>query len=100
MACFNVSVTHGIGREAALARMRPFLDALRRDYAHEISDIQGKWHDNKIDFTFTARGLQVQGTLAVEEDAVHVSGPLQLAVLIFRNRIEATIRRELEKLLR
>jgi len=94
-----VSVTHKIGREAALARMRPFLDAISRDYAHEISDLQSHWHDYRIDFIFTARGLQVQGTIVVEEDAVYVSGPSQLAVLLFRDRIESTIQQELEKLL-
>ena len=99
MPAFNVSVTHGIGRAAALSRLRKFLDDIRDTYAHELSDVRGDWDDNRLQFAFAARGLPVQGTLIVEEDAVHVSGPLQLGTVLFRSRIEETIRQELVQLL-
>lgn len=100
MAGFSVSVPHGIGRKAAIARLRLFLDGIRRNYAHEVTDVRRRWHGNRLEFAFAASGLQVQGTLVVEEEAVHISGPPQLAVLLFRDRIEETIQQELAKLLR
>jgi len=99
MAGFNVSVPHHIGREAALSRVQRFLDDVRQNYAAHVSDVRGQWHENRLEFGFSATGLPVQGTLVVEDHAVHVSGPLPLAAMFFRGKIEQTIRQELEKLL-
>ncbi|MEX2173102.1 MAG: polyhydroxyalkanoic acid system family protein [Pirellulaceae bacterium] len=99
MAGLNVSVPHGLGREAALTRVRSFLDGVQRDYAGEVSDVRGQWNENQLDFGFAARGFPIQGSLVVDDGAVHVSGPLPFAALLFRGKIEQTIRSELEKLL-
>jgi hypothetical protein len=99
VAAFDISIPHRLGREAALARVQRFLEDLRQSYSHEISDLCGQWDDNQLDFSFAARGLTVQGRLVVEESFVRVAGPLPLAALFFRGRIEQTIRQELEKLL-
>ena len=76
-----------------------FLDDMRQNYAAYISDVHGKWSENRLDFGLSATGLPVQGTLVVEDNAVHVTGPLPFAALLFRGKIEQTIRQELEKLL-
>jgi hypothetical protein len=99
MASFHVSVPHAIGREDALVRVQQFLDDVRQNYAAHISDVRGEWQENRLEFGFSATGLPVRGTLVVEEAAVHVTGPLPLAALFFRGKIELTIRQELEKLL-
>ncbi len=99
MAGFQVSVPHAIGRDAALARVERFLDDVRQSYAAHISEVRGQWSENRLDFSFSATGLPVQGTLVVEDSAVQVSGPLPFAALLFRGKIEQTIRQELEKLL-
>jgi hypothetical protein len=99
MAGFNVSVPHRLGREAALARVQQFLDDIRQTYGQELSDVRGQWQDNRLDFGFRAMGLAIGGTLVVEEAVVQVSGPLPLAAMFFRGRIEQQIRQELEKLL-
>ena len=99
MAGYSVRVPHALGGEAALLRMQEFLEFVRRNHAAEVTDVHGRWDANCLDFGLTVRGMRVQGRLAVEEDAVLVSGPLPLAALLFRGRIEQTIRQELEKIL-
>lgn len=99
MAALDVSVPHRLGREAALARVQRFLEDMRQSYYQEISDVRGQWDENRLEFSFAARGLTVQGRLVVEELFVRVAGPLPLAALFFRGRIEQTIRQELQKLL-
>ncbi|MCI0361367.1 MAG: polyhydroxyalkanoic acid system family protein [Planctomycetaceae bacterium] len=99
MAGFHVSVPHALGHEAALVRVQKFLDDVRENYAAHMSDVRGQWNGNRLEFGFSATGLPVQGTLVVDDAAVHVSGPLPLAALLFRGKIEQTIRQELEKLL-
>jgi hypothetical protein len=99
MAAFKVSVPHGIGRQTALSRVRLYLDDLHGHYAHEVSNVRAEWHDNRLEFVLTIRGFEIQGMLIVEADVVHVSGLLQLGLVIFRKRIEETIELELTKLL-
>ena len=99
MPSYQVSVPHQLGREAARARVEKFLEAVQRDYAGQISNVQGGWTGDQLQFGLTAMGLAISGTMAVEESAVQVSGPLPLAAAFFRGRIEQTIRDELQKLL-
>jgi hypothetical protein len=99
MSGYNVSVPHRLGRDEALVRVQKFLDQVRQNYGDDVSNVRGQWNENRLEFGFAARGLAVQGTLLVEDHAVHVSGPLPLAAMFFRGRIELQIRTELEKLL-
>lgn len=99
MAGFNVSVPHTLGQQAAQDRVAEFLDSVRTQYAAEIDDVQGAWEDNRLAFGFSARGLAIKGNLVVEEEQVVVSGPLPLMAMMFRGRVEQTIRGELERLL-
>ena len=99
MPSYQVSVPHQLGREAARKRVDHFLEGVQRDYAGLISNVQGAWADDQLQFGLTAMGLAISGMLKVEESAVQVSGPLPLAAALFRGRIEQSIREELEKLL-
>ena len=76
MSGYNVSVPHKLGREAALVRVRQFLDQVRHNYGDDVSDVSGLWDGNRLEFSFAARGLMVRGTLLVEEALVQVAGPL------------------------
>jgi len=96
MPQFSVSVPHKIGLEAALARVKRFLDDISLNHAHQMSDIRHEWHGNRLEFAFATLGVQVEGTLVVEDDAVQISGPLEMPVLLFRSQLEETIKRELE----
>jgi hypothetical protein len=52
-----------------------------------------------LQIELSLRGIGVSGQMVVEETHVHVSGPLPLAALFFRGRIEQTIRSEIERAL-
>jgi hypothetical protein len=99
MAGFQVSVPHSVGRDAARDRVSQFIDNIQRDYPSDISNVRSQWSADRLEFGFAARGMNVEGTLVVEDDTVHVFGPLPLAAMFFRGKIEQTIRQELEKLL-
>ena len=99
MPAFNVSVPHALGQPAALGRVQQFLDNVERDYAAHVSDVRGEWTGHRLQFGFVATGMPISGTLVVEESHVHVNGPLPLAAVLFRGRIEQTIREQLQQLL-
>jgi hypothetical protein len=99
MPSFHVEVPHALGQETALARVRTFAESVARDYASSVSDMQSAWNGNKLDFSFVTAGKPISGTLTVEDDLVSVTGPLPFVALLFRGKIEQSIRDELLKLL-
>jgi len=99
MPSYRVSVQHDLGQAAARQRVEAFLDTVRRDYAQSISNVGGQWTENRLAFQFVTSGLSISGMLVVEETLVEVSGPLPLAAVLFRGRIEQQIRNELQRLL-
>jgi hypothetical protein len=99
MPSYSVSVSHDLGQDPARARVETFLESVQRDYAAHVSNVSGEWSDNQLAFRFLASGLNISGTLIVEETLVAVTGPLPLAAAFFRGQIERTIRDELRRLL-
>jgi len=99
MPSFSVSVPHDLGQDAARKRVEQFLDSVQRDYAAQVSDVNGEWSENRLAFRFATSGLKISGSLVVEQESVEVSGPLPLVAALFRGTIENQIRDELRKLL-
>jgi hypothetical protein len=99
MPSFSVSVPHHLGQPAARQRVEDFLQSVLRDYAEHVSDVDGQWTENRLAFRFSTSGLHISGILEVEESIVAVHGPLPLAAVLFRGRIEQQIRAELLRLL-
>ena len=99
MAAINVTVPHALDPNDARSRVERFLDQVQREYAAHVSDVEGQWNGNSLQFGFVTTGLKINGTLVVHEEHVHVSGPLPLMAAFFRGRIEQTIREQLVKLL-
>jgi len=99
MPSYSVSVQHSLGQPAARQRVESFLEKVLRDYAQSISNVDGQWTENRLAFRFMTYGLNISGMLVVEDSVVTVSGPLPLAAVLFRGRIEQQIREELQRLL-
>ncbi len=99
MAAYNVTVPHELSPDAARSRVESFLDQVQREYAAHVSDVEGQWVGNALQFGFVTTGMKINGTLVIHEEHIHVSGPLPLMAAFFRGRIEQTIREQLVKLL-
>jgi hypothetical protein len=97
MGASQVSVPHQLGQQAAKDRVQQLLDSLQREYAGQISDVQGQWDNNQLKFGFHFSGLPITCTAAVEADHVQVSSSLPLAAALFRGKIETWIRDELQR---
>ncbi len=99
MAALNLSVPHNLGQAEAQVRLERLLDNIRRQHAAELNDVRGGWTANVLEIELDIRGIGISGRMIVEETHIHVSGPLPLAALFFRGRIEQTIREEIERAL-
>lgn len=99
MPSFQTEVRHELGKEAAKERLKQFVDHLRTRYKEQVSDVQGEWHDDLLDFRLTTYGIQINGKMVVFEDRVQVDGEVPFAAVMFKGKISDSIREGLEKAL-
>jgi hypothetical protein len=97
MPSFNTEVSHQLGQQQATEKLQSFLEKVRERYKEFVTDYQGNWSDNLLDFSLTAYGLKIDGRLTVEDESAHIAGSLPLAALPFRGKIEQTIGEELRR---
>ena len=99
MPKFVTSVPHGLSQEEATERVKRFLERIREKYGEQVSDLQEEWGENRGSFSFKTYGFNVKGNLLVEQEQVKVEGDLPFAAMMFKGRIESTIKENLERLL-
>ena len=97
MPGFNTEVNHELGKDAAVEKLKGFLDQVKERYPKEISQINGAWEDNVLNYEFTTFGIKVDGTLTVEEGVVRMEGNLPFAAMMFKGKISNSIKVALEK---
>ncbi len=94
-----VTETHRLAQEEALARTMRLLDQVKTQYVDKISNLREKWTGNSGEFSFTAMGFSVSGTLTVTARDVTVEGSLPFLAGAFKGKIEDTIRAKAKQLL-
>ncbi len=99
MAKLIMDVSHQLGLEEALARLRAKLDSVRSEFGGQVSDFQQEWQENELAFGFSAVGMKIAGTVAVEPSNVRVHAELPFAAAMFKGIIEQRIRAELDAVL-
>lgn len=99
MPSLTTVVPHSIGQQQALERLRDFVSSAQERYRDHLSDMEGAWVANRLDYGFRARGLKIAGTLTVEEEHARVELQLPFAALIFRGQLEQEIHRQLKETL-
>ena len=99
MPSFNVQVPHSLGQDAAKARMDSFLETMEKKYKDQISDMDGSWSDNILNFSFNTFGIKIDGKMTVAEDNVQMDGERPFAAMMFKGKIASGIQEALEKAL-
>lgn len=98
MPGFKVEVPHTLGQEEATNRVKSLLDHLRGRFEGAIKDMEQTWTDDDVmQFSFKTAGLTIKGTMDVQPESVIVKGDLPFAAMLFKGKIESSIREELEK---
>ncbi len=95
----TVTVSHQLGKQEALERIKSILVKAKEQYGDRISDLQENWDDNGGTFSFRAMGFKISGTLKVTDTDVEIVGDYPFAALPFKGTIEATLRERAERLL-
>lgn len=99
MPSMTLAVPHQLGQVDASNRLKHFLEKVKHHYAGQVSGLSETWTDNVLQFGFTTYGFKIDGKLTVEPAQVVVDGQLPFAAMMFKGKIEQSIRSELTKLL-
>jgi hypothetical protein len=99
MPSLTISVPHTLGAEEATTRLKNFFAKLKERYQDKMSNLEEQWSGNKLDYSFSTFGFNIKGDLNVEPGEVKVNGSLPFAAMMFKGKIEQSVREELEKLL-
>jgi len=79
--------------------MESFLETMEKKYKDQISDMDGSWSDNILNFSFNTFGIKINGKMTVAEDNVQMDGELPFAAMMFKGKIASGIQEALEKAL-
>ena len=99
MPSLSVKMPHALGQEEALARLQGYVAKLKARHQDKVSGLEEKWEDNKVETSFSTYGFKVSGHMIVGPEAVEIEGKLPLTAMMFKGKIEQTIRDELSRVL-
>ena len=99
MPSFQVKTPHALGREAAVERLKHFADKVAKHYKDQVSRLESKWDENKLNFSLTVYGFSFGGVITVSDAEAVMEGTMPFAALPFRGRIETGFADEMKKAL-
>jgi hypothetical protein len=99
MAKLDITIPHALPQQEALTRIQGLLKKLQQEQKGTISNVSEKWNGNEGEFSFSAKGFELSGTLRVEEKEVFVNGQLPFALSFFKGMISQAIKEKAGELL-
>ena len=96
---FNVRVPHFLTQDEARSRLERFADVLQQKFQNQVSDLDQSWEGDTLRFRFKTFGIPLDGGIAVSGEELNVDGNLPFSAVMFRGKIESSIREELERLM-
>lgn len=97
MPSLSITVPHTLGAEEALARLKSLFENIKERHADKVSNLEEQWDGNRLSYGFSTYGFAIKGDLDVAPDAVVINGSLPFAAMMFKGKIEQSVREELEK---
>ena len=70
-----------------------------KSYQNQVNDLEESWSDNIVQFSFKTYGFSVAGNMTVEPDDVRFDAKVPMAAMMFKGKIEQTLRDEITKVL-
>ncbi|MEX0978064.1 MAG: polyhydroxyalkanoic acid system family protein, partial [Pirellulales bacterium] len=94
-----ITVPHSLSAEEALTRLKTFFEKLKAQHQDKMSNLEEQWDGNKLAYAFSTFGFNIKGDLNVEPGEVKVNGSLPFAAMMFKGKIEQSVREELQRVL-
>ncbi len=94
-----METSHKLGVNEAVRRLKEKFDSVRESFGSQVSELREEWDDRVLSFGFKTVGMNISGTVTVEDSTVMLAVSLPLAVALFKGMIQKRIREELGELL-
>ena len=100
MPALSLSVPNPLGQEEAARRLKSFLAKLKEHYQDKVSNLEEEWPaENHLKYRFRTFGFDIQGEAIVEPAAVQLNLTLPFTAMMFKSKIEQSMRDEIAKIL-
>ncbi len=99
MPSLTIAVPHSLSTEEATSRLKTFFEKLKERHSDKMSNLEEQWDGNTLNYAFSTFGFNIKGDLNIEPNEVRVNGSLPFAAMMFKGKIEQSVREELEKVL-
>ncbi len=100
MAELDIRISHRLPPQQALERIQGLLRNLQHEHKDMIRNVREEWNGREGHFEFAASGFNLSGKIHVEENSVHIAGPLPFALSFFKGKISQIIKEKAEDLLK
>lgn len=93
----KISLPHKGTQADGIAHIKQLLQQHQAEIQKNAQNVVTTWKDNVLEFSFTAQGSTISGTLTVEDKAYNLYAKLPLALRLFEGRIEKMIGEQMKK---
>lgn len=91
----SITISHELGREAALARLRGGIDRIRDKLGMvKMQLVEEQWSGNALQFGVAALGYTVRGRLEVEEALVRIEVMLPWVLAVFAEKLKLGVEKQ------
>lgn len=91
----TITISHDLGREGAVARIRDGLDRIRdRLGMVKMQLVEESWTGDRLDFGVGALGQTVYGSLDIEDKLVRVEVKLPWMLAIFAEKLKIGVEKQ------
>jgi predicted NBD/HSP70 family sugar kinase len=99
MPQFSVSVPHNTTKDVATEKVKKMLDHVAEKYADQVKNLEQHFEGDKLVFSFKTLGITVSGEGTVDAENVNIKGNIPFAAMMFKGKIESSLRDSLVRLM-
>ena len=100
MSKLSLNIPHAQTQDEALSRIKQLLGRLQEEQKGTITDVQENWDGPNGNFSFSAKGFNIAGSIQVKEKEVLLESDLPFAVSFFKGQIASVITEKANTLLK
>jgi hypothetical protein len=100
MSKLSLNIPHSQTREEALSRIKQMLGRLQEEQKGTITDVKENWDGPNGNFSFSAKGFNIAGSIQVTDKEVLLESDLPFAVSLFKGQIASIITEKANTLLK
>ena len=91
----NVAVPHELDPDEVVQRAGPYIEKIVEDFQGD--DLEIEWEGHEANFSFKSLTFSIKGEVAVTEDELAVNVDLPFAALIFKDKVEKALNKNLKR---